>query len=64
MPFEYRTKFIPVLRPQFEYRTGIQMVVLIPSYHLNIGQVKVRYSDVSVIQMFVIQMFVIQIPTV
>ena len=40
------------------------MVVWIPNYHLNTGhlntrQVKVRYSDVSVIQMFVIQ-----IPTV
>ena len=32
--------------------------------HLNTGHVKVRYSGVSVIQMFVIQMFVIQIPTV
>ena len=64
MPFEYRTKFCPVFRPPFEYRTGIQMVVWIPNYHLNTGhlntgQVKVSYSDVSVIQMFVIQ-----IPTV
>ena len=64
MPFEYRTKFCPVFGPPFEYRTGIQMVVWIPNYHLNTGhlntgQVKVRYSDVSVIQMFVIQ-----IPTV
>ena len=55
MPFEYRTKFCPVFRPPFEYRTGIQMVVWIPNYHLNTrhlntGQVKVRYSDVSVIQ--------------
>ena len=31
---------------------GIQMVVWIPIYHLETGQVKVYYSDVSVIQMF------------
>ena len=64
MPFEYRTKFSLIFRPPFEYRTGIQMVVWIRNYHLNTwhlnnGQVKVRYSDVSIIKMFVIQ-----IPTV
>ena len=82
MPFEYRPKFCLVFGTPFEYRTAIQMVVWIPNYHLNTGhlntgKVKVRYSDVSVIQMFVIQipivkvcysgvsliqMFVIQIP--
>ena len=64
MPFEYPTKFSLVFRPPFEYLTGIQMVVWIPNYHLNTGhlntgQVKVCYSDVSAIQVFVSQ-----IPTV
>ena len=35
------------------------MVVRIPDHHLNTGQVKVFYSDVSIIQMFIIP-----IPTV
>ena len=56
MPLEYRTKFCPVFRPPFEYLTVMRMVVWILNYHLNTGhlntgQVKVRYSDVSVIQM-------------
>ena len=60
MPFEYRIKFCPVFRPPFEFRTGIKMMVWIPNYHLNAGHlntihVTLRYSDVSVIQMFVIQ---------
>ena len=55
MPFEYRTKFFPVFKTPFEYRTSIRMVVWILNYHLNTGhlntgQVKVCYSDVSVIQ--------------
>ena len=58
MPFEYWTKFCPVIGTPFEYRTGIQMVVWKPNYHLytwhlNAGQVKVHYSDVSIIQMFI-----------
>ena len=55
MPFEYRTKFCPVFRPPFIYRTGIWMGAWILNYHLDTGhlntrQVKVHYSDVSVIQ--------------
>ena len=41
-------KFFPVFRPPFEYQTGIEMLVWIPNYHLNIGQVcyaDVHYSD-------------------
>ena len=45
----------PVFRPPFEHQTGIGMVVWILGHHLNTGhlntrQVKVCYSDVSVIQ--------------
>ena len=51
MPFEYWNKFCPVFRLPFENQTGFQMVVWIPKYHLNTGQmntgqVKVCYSDV------------------
>ena len=59
MPFEYWTKFSPVFRLPFEYWTSIQMAVWTPDYHLNTGQVKFCYSDVSLIQTFFIQ-----IPTV
>ena len=34
MTFEYLSKFSPVFRPPFEYRTSIQMVVWILNYHL------------------------------
>ena len=51
-------------RPVFEWWSEYQTTIWIPNNHLNTGhlntgQVKVCYSDVSVIQMFVIQ-----IPTV
>ena len=50
----------PVLRPPFEYWSAIQMRSGIwITNHLNNEQLKVRYSDVSIIQMLAVQ-----IPTV
>ena len=68
LPFGYRTKFSMVFRPPFEYRTPIWMVVWIPNYHLNTehlntGQVKVCYSDVSVIKIPTVKAFCTMIPT-
>ena len=50
MPFHYWTKFCPVFGTQFEYPTGIQMVVCIPNYHLNTGQVTYHYGKPSAAQ--------------
>ena len=52
---EYRSYFNVVFRPPLEYWIDIQMVIYIPQaiiwIHLNTGQEKVCYLDVSVIQM-------------
>ena len=51
MPFEYRTKFSPpVFKQPLEYRV---------TEYWTTGQVKICYSDVSVIHMFTIRILTV-----